>query len=234
VLDPFLEALVAKCQRLKIGNGLDPDVEIGPMIRERQVRIVEDQVDDAVALGAQILAGGRRGDAGPLFYEPTVITGVSHRMRLMREETFGPVLPVMPVDSDDEAIALANDSEFGLSASVWTSDLERGRSIAARVQAGSVMINDAISYFANCEAPHGGVKSSGIGRTHGRYGLREMVSLKYVDEDLLGQRPKPWWFGYDSEQLAGVESMMSALFAPWKERLAALPDTLRALRQKKY
>jgi acyl-CoA reductase-like NAD-dependent aldehyde dehydrogenase len=231
VFDPFLAALAAKCAQLKVGNGMDPDVEIGPMIRERQVRVVEDQVDDAVALGAQIVAGGRRSAAGPLFYEPTVVSGVSHRMRLMREETFGPVLPVMAVDSEDEAIALANDSEFGLSASVWTGDVERGRRVAARIQAGSVMVNDAVSYYGNCDAPHGGVKSSGLGRTHGRHGLREMVSVKYVDADLLGQRPKPWWFGYDAEQLAGAEAMLQALFAPLRERLAALPRTLQFLKK---
>jgi acyl-CoA reductase-like NAD-dependent aldehyde dehydrogenase len=231
VLDPFLSALAAKCTQLKVGDGMDPDVEIGPMIRERQLRVVEDQVGDAVALGAQIIAGGHRSAAGPLFYEPTVITGVSHQMRLMREETFGPVLPVMAVDSEDQAVALANDSEFGLSASVWTGDVTRGRRIAARIQAGSVMINDAVSYYGNCDAPHGGVKSSGLGRTHGRHGLREMVSIKYVDADLLGQRAKPWWFGYDAEQLAGAESMLQALFAPLRERLAALPATLKFLKK---
>jgi succinate-semialdehyde dehydrogenase/glutarate-semialdehyde dehydrogenase len=231
VLDPFLTALTAKCAQLKVGNGMDPDVEIGPMIRERQVCVVEDQVDDAVALGAHIVAGGRRSAAGPFFYEPTVITGVNHQMRLMRGETFGPVLAVMAVDSEDEAVALANDSEFGLSASVWTSDVERGRRVAARIQAGSVMINDAVSYYGNCDAPHGGVKASGLGRTHGRHGLREMVSIKYVDADLLGQRPKPWWFGYDAEQLAGAESMLKALFAPMRERLTALPATLKFLKK---
>jgi succinate-semialdehyde dehydrogenase/glutarate-semialdehyde dehydrogenase len=232
-LDPFLTALIEKCSRLKVGSGFDADVEIGPMIRERQVRIVEGQVEDAVANGARVMAGGRRSDAGPLFYEPTILTCVNHRMRIMREETFGPVLPVMPVGSDDEAVALANDSEFGLSASVWTSNVEHGRRVAARLEAGSVMINDAVSYYGNCDAPHGGVKSSGLGRTHGRHGLREMVSIKYVDEDLLGQRPKPWWFGYDSKQLAGADSMLQALFAPLGKRMRAMPGTVRALKQKK-
>lgn len=232
-IDPFLTALIDKCSRLKVGSGMDPDVEIGPMIRERQVRIVEGQVAEAVAMGARVAAGGKRSEAGPLFYEPTILTSVNHRMRVMREETFGPVLPVMPVGSEDEAVALANDSEFGLSASVWTGDVERGRRIAARLQAGSVMINDALSYYGNCDAPHGGVKSSGLGRTHGRHGLREMVNVKYVDTDLMGQRPKPWWFGYDSNQLAGSDSMLRALFAPLGKRVRAMPGTLRALKQKK-
>jgi acyl-CoA reductase-like NAD-dependent aldehyde dehydrogenase len=233
VFQSFIAALVEKCAQLKIGSGMDPDVEIGPMISERQVRIVEDQVDDAVALGARILAGGRRYTAESLFYEPTIVTGVNHTMRLMREETFGPVLPVMSFQTDAEAVSLANDSEFGLAASVWTSDPAYGRRIAARIDAGVVMINDAVSYYGNCDAPHGGVKSSGVGRMHGRHGLREMVSIKYVDEDRLGQRSKPWWFGYDAAQLAGAESMLQAMFAPLGERIGSLPKTLRALRQKK-
>ncbi len=111
-------------------------------------------------------------------------------MRLMQEETFGPVLPVAPFDSDDEAIRLANDSDFGLAASVWTRNRRRGEAMATRIKAGTVMINDMISCFGIAEAPHGGFKQSGIGRTHGEMGLQEMVQMKYVDVDLLPGMPK--------------------------------------------
>src|SRR5438477_5545785 len=111
-------------------------------------------------------------------------------MVLMREKTFGPMLPIMGLDSEDEAIELANDSDFGLAASIWTRDRARGEALARRIQAGTVMVNDCITGFAISEAPHGGIKSSGIGRTHGRMGLEEMVPVKSVDSDLLPRMSK--------------------------------------------
>jgi len=125
-----------------------------------------------------------------------VLADVNHEMLVMREETFGPVLPIMPFDSDAEAVSLANDSEYGLAASVWTRDRDRGEKIARQINAGTVMVNDVVSCFGISEAPHGGVKASGIGRTHGRFGLEEMVWTKYVDVDLLPRMKKPWWYGY--------------------------------------
>ncbi len=230
----FTEALVEKCRKLKLGNGLDPDVEVGPLIRERQVRVVEEQVAEARAGGARLLAGGRRSPLGPLFYEPTVLERVEHSMRVMQEETFGPLLPVMACSSEAEAVRLANDSEFGLSASIWTRDPERGRRLAAQVQAGTVMVNDALSYFGIAEAPHGGVKASGSGRTHGRLGLMEMVRIQYVEVDLLPRRPKPWWFGYDGALARDLDGFVRLLHAPsWAARLGALPAALRSLFHRK-
>jgi len=195
--EKFLAAVVEKTRKLRLGNGLDPETDIGPMIHEQQLRVVEAHVADAIARGAHLLTGGRRlPEFGPNFYAPTVLADVTHEMLIMREETFGPVLPVMPFTTDDEAVRLANDSEFGLAASVWTSDRRRGEALARRIQAGTVMVNDVISCFGISEAPHGGVKSSGLGRAHGRLGLEEMVRVKYVDSDLLPRVRKVWWFGY--------------------------------------
>lgn len=205
------------------------------MIHERQLAVVDGHVRDAVAHGAKVLAGGERlNELGPNFYAPTVITNVDHTMALMREETFGPVLPIMPFESEAEAVQLANDSDFGLAASIWTSDRARGEALAQRIQAGTVMVNDCVTGFAICEAPHGGIKLSGIGRTHGRMGLEEMVRVKYVDSDMLPRMSKVWWYGYSqafSEQMRGFVDFLFA--GRWDKRLTGGIKSAVALRRKK-
>jgi acyl-CoA reductase-like NAD-dependent aldehyde dehydrogenase len=212
--EPFLKACVEKTQRLRVGHGMDRDTDVGPMIHERQLRLVEAQLQDAVARGARVLAGGSQiPELGKNFYKPTVLAGVTHEMRIMREETFGPVLPVMAFDSDDEAVHLVNDSEYGLAGSVWTRDAARGESIARRIHAGTVMVNDVISCFGISEAPHGGVKASGLGRTHGRFGLEEMVRVKYLDADRVPGMKKVWWYGYGQGFASQMEGFLDMQFA---------------------
>jgi acyl-CoA reductase-like NAD-dependent aldehyde dehydrogenase len=212
VYEKFLELCRQKIAKLRVGEGLGSEVEMGPLIQERQVRTVEDQVNDAVARGARLLSGGRRmTELGPNFFAPTLLADVTQDMLIMREETFGPALPVAAFDTDEDAVALANDSEFGLAASVWTGNRKRAEAMAARIKAGTVMINDAISGFGIAEAPHGGFKQSGIGRIHGRLGLNEMVQVKYVDVDLLPRIPKVWWYGYGAtfyRQMSGFIDML--------------------------
>ena len=211
--ETFLKACGEKTNKLRVGNGMDRATDVGPMIRERQLRAVEAHVQDAVAHGARVLAGGSRAlELGPNFYRPTVLADVTHAMPIMREETFGPVLPVMAFDHDDEAVSLANDSNFGLAASVWTRDAQRGERLARRIHAGTVMINDVISCFGISEAPHGGVKSSGIGRTHGRFGLDEMVRLKYIDSDLIPRMKKVWWYAYGADFARQIEGLLDMQF----------------------
>jgi succinate-semialdehyde dehydrogenase/glutarate-semialdehyde dehydrogenase len=193
------------------------------MIRPRQLEKVEQQIAEAKKRGARVLTGGdRRPDLGPNFLDPAVVTQVDHSMDLMREETFGPVLAIQMVKNADEAVALANDSPFALSASIWTASRRRGRELASRLNAGSVMINDVASYYGIAEAPHGGSGDSGWGRSHSRLGLLEMVQVKYVDEDRLPRVPKSWWFGYTVELAASGAALVESLFAPsWSQRLHA-------------
>jgi acyl-CoA reductase-like NAD-dependent aldehyde dehydrogenase len=231
----FLDACSEKTRKLRVGNGLDEATEIGPMIHERQVRAVESQVEEARQRGARVLAGGTRlRDLGPNFFAPTVLADVDHSMRVMREETFGPVLPVAPFRDDAEAVLLANDSSFGLAASVWTRDRTRGERLARQISAGTVMVNDAVSCFSISEAPHGGVKSSGIGRTHGRWGLEEMVRVKYVDSDLVPRMKKIWWFGYSGGFAGEMEGFLNLLYArPLRQKLQAAARSASALWRRK-
>jgi acyl-CoA reductase-like NAD-dependent aldehyde dehydrogenase len=220
----FTALCAAKTKKLRLGPPTDSDAEIGPMIRLRQLEKVEAQLRDAAARGAQIVTGGnRRTDLGPNFLEPAVVTNVDHSMDLMREETFGPVIAIRAVASADEALTLANDSPFALSASVWTGNPKRGAEIASRVRAGSVMVNDVASYYGIAEAPHGGPGVSGWGHSHGRLGLLEMVQTKYIDIDRLPHLAKPWWFGYTADLAAAADGFVRTLFAPsWRKKLGAM------------
>jgi acyl-CoA reductase-like NAD-dependent aldehyde dehydrogenase len=214
VYEPFLKACAEKTKKLVVTHGDDHKAEVGPLIHERQLALVEEHVEDAKARGARVLIGGSRfPEVGANFYHPTVLADVTHAMRIMREETFGPVLPVMAFDNDDEAVRRANDSEFGLAASVFTRDNARGERLARRIHAGTVMVNDVISCFGISEAPHGGVKSSGVGRAHGRYGLEEMVRLKYLDVDQMPGMKKVWWYGYGMNFARQMEGFVDFQFA---------------------
>jgi acyl-CoA reductase-like NAD-dependent aldehyde dehydrogenase len=212
IYEKFLQSCVEKTARLHVGPGTDPDTDVGPMIHERQLQTVVRHVAEALNRGARLLAGGTTlPQLGPNFFAPTILADVDHSMAVMREETFGPVLPVRSFKTEEEALALGNDSEFGLSASIFTRDRQRGQALARRVNAGTVMVNDVIACFGISEAPHGGVKSSGIGRTHGRFGLEEMVWPKYVDSDRLPGMKKLWWYGYGPmfrQQMSGFIELL--------------------------
>ena len=198
IADAFLDRVVELTRALRTGDPAASEVEIGALTLERQRKIVEEHVADAVAKGARVLTGGHPAPGPGWFYPPTVIAGVDHTMRVMREETFGPVLPVMAVPSLDEAIRLANDSDYGLTASGWTRDPATADRLERELQAGVVTINDCVYTFGEPSAPWGGFKKSGLGRAHGLAGLREMAQVKYVARD-DGAAPMLWWFPYGGE-----------------------------------
>lgn len=169
----FVERLAAATAKIRIGASYEHDVELGSLTSAEQLAVTEEHVKDAVALGARVVVGGRaRPELGPYFYEPTVLTGVRPEMKVYAEETFGPVVAVYPVVDDDDAVTRANETEYGLSASVWSTDLPTARAVAARIQAGAVNINDGyLSAISSLAAPMGGMKASGVGRRHAADGI---------------------------------------------------------------
>lgn len=227
----FIELVVKETRALKQGLGTDQDIDVGAMTNERQRTIVEEHVSDAVQRGATVLTGGRRGALSEgLFYEPTVLTDVDHGMTIMRDETFGPTLPVMTFKTDDQAIMLANDSVFGLTASVWTKDIARGRRIAERISAGTVMVNEVVYTHGIAQTPWGGVKDSGYGRTHGRLGLLELVSPKHIHINRISFLPDLWWFRYDPSATKLFSGLASHFTTGSLIRTARLlPQMLRRL-----
>jgi succinate-semialdehyde dehydrogenase/glutarate-semialdehyde dehydrogenase len=213
VAEAFLARIVEETKKLRMGDPAVAGVDVGPMALERQRRVVEDHVEDARSRGAKVNTGGARAEGPGFFYPPTVLTDVDHGMKVMREETFGPVLPIMSVPSLDEAIRLANDSPYGLTASGWTRDGETARRLERELEAGVVTINDCVSSYGEPSAPWGGIRESGVGRTHGLAGLREMVQVKYVSRD-DSRRPATWWFPYDEEYARLMAASVPALHSP--------------------
>ena len=182
LFEAFTRTLVSRTQAIRLGNAPDFEHDMGSLISHDQLNRVSAHVEDARAKGATVLTGGRRRqDLGELFYEPTILTGVTSQMDCYAEETFGPVVSVYAVHDEDEAVACANNSEYGLNASVWTSDHARGRRLASRIECGTVNVNEGFAAtFGSIDAPMGGMKNSGLGRRQGKDGIRRFVDVQAV------------------------------------------------------
>ena len=182
LFEAFTRAFVSRTQALRLGNAPDFEHDMGSLINQDHLNRVSAHVEDARAKGAAVLAGGRRReDLGELFYEPTILTGVTPEMDCYAEETFGPVVSVYSVLDEDEAVARANNSEYGLNASVWTSDHDRGRRVANKIKCGTVNVNEGFAAtFGSIDAPMGGMKNSGLGRRQGKDGIRRFVDVQAV------------------------------------------------------
>jgi acyl-CoA reductase-like NAD-dependent aldehyde dehydrogenase len=195
IADEFVRRVVEKTAALR--QGPEGEFDVGPLIHGPQLAVVERHVADAVERGARVLTGGRRNPAfDGLFYEPTVLADVTHDMLVMREESFGPLLPIARVRDEAEALRLANDSRYGLSASVWTRDRRRGVELARAIESGSAVVNDCLIAYGVTESPFGGVKESGLGRVNGDAGLRGHCQVQSILVDRFGGSAEWSWFPY--------------------------------------
>lgn len=213
IADEFMERILDLTKKIKVGDPFDPGTDMGPMAVPSQLETVEDHVEDAREKGGQVLLGGKRIDNLPgYFFQPTVLSNVNHSMKIMREETFGPVLPVMPFSDPETAVELANDSRYGLTASVWTRDKKLASWAAERLEAGSVTVNDHMFSFNEPKAIWGGVKHTGSGRSHGPYGLQELVNVKFVSLDFLKKKSLLWWYPYSPPRPQVFEKSLTLLY----------------------
>jgi succinate-semialdehyde dehydrogenase/glutarate-semialdehyde dehydrogenase len=236
IADDFIARVVEKTKKLRQGAGENQNTDIGAMTNENQLRIVEEHVSDAVRRGAKVLCGGERNkELGGFFYKPTVLANVDHTFPVMQAETFGPVLPIMKFKTVEEAVRLANDSRFGLTASIWTKNIAHGKKLATEIEAGTVMINESVYTYAVPETPWGGVKLSGLGHTHATLGLKELVQVEHIHVNRLTWLKDFWWYGYSAEAYLVLADLARCFTSPSPlEKLKAIPPLLRGLRLKKY
>jgi acyl-CoA reductase-like NAD-dependent aldehyde dehydrogenase len=225
VADQFLDGVRRETERLTVGNPLDWETEIGPMVSAEQADIVTGLVDDALSGGADRVTGGPREVDGyeGRFIAPTVLAGVEDDMRIMKEEIFGPVVPVIVVKDEAEALERANDSNFGLGASVWTKDRAKGERIARRIESGMVWINDHSYSHGALQCSWGGVKESGLGRSHSKFGFYECVNIKLVSWE-PGLTRDFWWQPYDRDLGTALRSSARLLYGRGGARLKALRE----------
>ncbi|MFD5431058.1 succinic semialdehyde dehydrogenase [Kitasatospora sp. NPDC127067] len=204
VADEFLERFAARTRALRLGGGLAYGADMGSLVSVRQLETTTRHVDEAVKAGATVVAGGRaRPDLGPFFFEPTILDGVTPDMAVCAEETFGPVVSVYRFDTDEEAVAAANSTPYGLNSSVWTRDLRRGRTVAARLRTGTVNVNEAYAAaYGSIASPMGGMGDSGLGRRHGAEGILRFTEAQTIATQRL--MPIAPSFGLDDKQFAAV------------------------------
>jgi acyl-CoA reductase-like NAD-dependent aldehyde dehydrogenase len=217
--DSFVDILTKKIRQINCsGQSNDEYTDIGKMTSERQVEIVHDHVADAVAKGAQVIMGGKRND-DPFYYPPTLLVDVDHSMIIMTEETFGPVLPIMKFDSEDDVIQLANDTPYGLAASVWSNDRKRAERVAKQLTTGNVSINNVILTVANPALSFGGIKNSGFGRYKGEFGLHAFSNVKSILADWRMANNELHWYPYTPIKYKTFSTLLDSLYSKSKSWL---------------
>ena len=231
-LDPFLQELLPIVKQLKQGVGKESD--IGSMTSIQQISIVREHVEDALSKGATLLTGEAPSewDENSMYIKPIVLSNVKENMLIMQEETFGPVLPILTVDTEEQAIEAANNSKYGLNASVWTKDKEKGRFAASQLLSGAVLINDVLITVANNNLPFGGVKESGIGRYHGDQGIRIFCHEKAVMEDMGFKKTEIQWYPYKGKY-EHFSSLLTAYFGKKKSMVKVLKEYIKLIKLSK-
>ena len=215
IYDSFVGKVVAAAKQLRQSDTGETDV--GAVFWDQQLGIIESHMADAVAKGARVLVGGRRNPRlKGLYYEPTVVVDVNHEMELMRKETFGPIVAIQRVASEEEALRLANDSEYGLNGNVWTTDAEKGQRLAERMETGGVCVNDMALTYGVPEAPFGGVKSSGVGQVNGAQGIRGYCHAHPILADRKGTGKIQGGYPYTRKAEDGMQKFIRLL---WGTRL---------------
>lgn len=229
IADDFIKLLINKTKVLRLGNGMNSNTDIGPLASEQQLNKIKTIVEQATKEGHKLLCGGEVAKSmNGYFFQPTLFLREARALHPLDQEIFGPVLFVTPVDDDEQAIQLANTSNFGLSASVWTQNIQNGRRIASDLACGNVMINDCIVSFGFAELSWSGVKQSGIGWVHGEKGLDEMVNIQYITIEKQSHIQKFWWFPYSSKMIRAIQAGLDFLFAPsLRKKIVAIPTLLQ-------
>ncbi len=229
VYEPFLKKVVALTNCLETGK---KPGQVGSMTMRSQLEIVERQLQDALDKGARALTGGRAPEGKGMFFPPTILADTTADMLVRKEETFGPLLPIVPYDSIDEAVEMANSTEYGLSGAVFTRDMEEGRRIAARLKTGSVNINDVLVTYVMPTLPFGGMKKSGVGRYHSEVGIRAFTDVKSITEFSWALKKDPYWYPLPEEGDRVARDALVAVYSrnPVK-RLAALARTAKMIRK---
>jgi acyl-CoA reductase-like NAD-dependent aldehyde dehydrogenase len=206
VAQPFIDKVLAHVMALRVGS--EGEYDIGPMIFDKQLAVIERHVEEARAKGAKILTGGKRSPKGDLFYEPTVLVDVTNDMLIMREETFGPILPIMRVKDETEALRMANDSIYGLSSNLWTRDAGKAVRLAKQIESGSVCVNDSSVTYGAAEAPFGGRKASGVGQVNGETGLKGYCFAQPIILDRFNAKEEQVWYPYTKDKGELLQKIM--------------------------